>query len=90
MVIHPVCGATKALIRLNANHMGQQVGSPLVWSKHTQARIVQIQRVRKSTVNGKALDYVLQAPLSAFYAMKNSDAFPCFKYVKGKPSPQPL
>lgn len=35
MVIHPVCGATKALIRLNANHMGQQVGSRLVWSEHT-------------------------------------------------------
>lgn len=26
MVIHPVCGATKALIRRNANHMGWQVG----------------------------------------------------------------
>lgn len=38
MVIHPVCGATKALIRLNANHMGQQVGSLLVWSKHTHAQ----------------------------------------------------
>lgn len=38
MVVHPVCGATKALIRLNANHMGQQVGSPLVWSKLTHIR----------------------------------------------------
>lgn len=26
MVIHPFCGATKALIRQNANHMGRQVG----------------------------------------------------------------
>lgn len=26
MVMHPVCGATKALIRRNANHMGRQVG----------------------------------------------------------------
>lgn len=26
MVMHSVCGATKALIRQNANHMGWQVG----------------------------------------------------------------
>lgn len=44
MVIHPVCGTTRALSRLNANHMGQQVGSLHVWSEHTHA---QIQRVRK-------------------------------------------
>lgn len=37
MVIHPACGATKALIRQNANHMGQQVGFLHVWSKHTHA-----------------------------------------------------
>lgn len=51
MVIHPVCGTTKALIRQNANHMGQQVGSPTrVVQAHTQ-----FQRVRKSTIKASTL-----------------------------------
>lgn len=71
MVIHPVCGATKALIRLNANHMGQQVGSQLVWSKPTHT---QIQMVRKNTVKGQSPESVLKAPLCAFYAVKKIEA----------------
>lgn len=38
MVIYPVCGATKALIRLNANHMGQQVELPHSCGPNTYSR----------------------------------------------------
>lgn len=54
MVMHPVCGATKALIRLDANHMGQQVGSPLVWSKLSHIRHTHIKEFRKSGAKAKA------------------------------------
>lgn len=80
MVIYPVCGATKALIRLNANHMGQQVELPSrVVQTHTHAH-THIQctfgGVRKSTGKRAKHQILCCRLLFAFNAWKKFEALP--------------